>query len=512
MSRFACVWVPHFTAAAIERCEPPLRERPLAIVAGAAPTTRIVEANGAARDEGVLAGITEAEARRRCPALATRPRSPEAEASARHALLEASQDVSPRIEDAAPGRVNVDIAGLERLIGGDAAVGQRLRQRCGSVGLFASIGIAGSRIAARMAASRGGSRVIVIAPGAERASLAATPLDVLDLPDALAATLARWGIATLGALAALPRAGIADRLGPPGLRAHDLALGRDLEPFRRYVPPPFWEEALGLEWEIDTLSALGVALGGVLERLCGRLAVAHVAADSLGLELALASGGRDDRTVPLSYPMRDVPPMLALLRLALETQPPPAPVTRIAVSAHAVPARPVPGGLWRSPSPAVRDLGAVLARLATLVGADDVGSPTFGDSHRPDAVILARFDPIGSGVGAWTPPNPDCDSNAGAGTAGKIGFRRLRPPRRIEVDTAIDPRMGASPRPTRVGLDRRARMRVLTSAGPWRISGEWWDAGAWGRDEWDVELADGTLCRLARDGITGEWCLDGVYD
>jgi protein ImuB len=55
-------------------------------------------------------------------------------------------------------------------------------------------------------------------------------------------------------------------------------------------------------------------------------------------------------------------------------------------------------------------------------------------------------------------------------------------------------------------------MRVRTCAGPWRISGEWWDARGWARDEWDVALTDSTLCRLARDRLTGDWYLDGVYD
>jgi protein ImuB len=53
---------------------------------------------------------------------------------------------------------------------------------------------------------------------------------------------------------------------------------------------------------------------------------------------------------------------------------------------------------------------------------------------------------------------------------------------------------------------------VVKAAGPWRRSGEWWDANGWGRDEWDVALADGLLCRLARDHVTGAWTLDGVYD
>jgi protein ImuB len=67
-------------------------------------------------------------------------------------------------------------------------------------------------------------------------------------------------------------------------------------------------------------------------------------------------------------------------------------------------------------------------------------------------------------------------------------------------------------RPARVIVDGRPPVRVVACAGPWRVTGEWWDADPWSRDEWDVELADGLLCRLTRDRIRGHWYLDGVYD
>jgi protein ImuB len=76
----------------------------------------------------------------------------------------------------------------------------------------------------------------------------------------------------------------------------------------------------------------------------------------------------------------------------------------------------------------------------------------------------------------------------------------MRPARRVEVETVGE-------RPVRV----ETRL-VVASAGPWRASGEWWDLQAWARDEWDVVLGDGALCRLARDRLAGHWYLDGFYD
>ena len=55
-----------------------------------------------------------------------------------------------------------------------------------------------------------------------------------------------------------------------------------------------------------------------------------------------------------------------------------------------------------------------------------------------------------------------------------------------------------------------AEARVVGCAGPWRVSGEWWDAGAWARDEWDVALSDGAVCRLARDAAPADYTWSSV--
>jgi protein ImuB len=192
--------------------------------------------------------------------------------------------------------------------------------------------------------------------------------------------------------------------------------------------------------------------------------------------------------------------MLSLLRLSLEAHPPPAPVTRIAVSASPVALRPAPRELWEPAGPATRDLETVLARLVTLATPQNVGSPVITDSHRPDAFVLAPFVPRGSAsrrASAWT----------------------LRPPRSRYVACAPAPHRGSDrrhrarcrPAPARLLLDGRAPVRVVTCAGlarHRRVVGR----APWSRDEWDVELADGLVCRLARDRIQGHWYLDGVYD
>src|SRR5262249_19360546 len=235
-----------------------------------------------------------------------------------------------------------------RRVGADGAGGGRLVRLARDVGLEARVGIANGRTAARVA-SHGDARVTIVPAGADAASLAPAPLDRLDLPEAVVTTLRRWGIADLGALAALPRDALATRLGPDGLRAHDLASSGESAPFHPWTPPRLWEEAQGVDWEVHDLLALGAVLEVVLARLVARLSAVHLAADVIDVRLGLVSGAHHERTVALAHPTRDVDVMLALLRLDLERRPLPAAVIDVALSVRPVVARPGQGGLWQPP-------------------------------------------------------------------------------------------------------------------------------------------------------------------
>lgn len=53
--------------------------------------------------------------------------------------------------------------------------------------------------------------------------------------------------------------------------------------------------------------------------------------------------------------------------------------------------------------------------------------------------------------------------------------------------------------------------KIVTAAGPWRTSGDWWTREAWNRDEWDIALGNGVLYRIYREPC-GSWFVEGSYD
>jgi protein ImuB len=85
---------------------------------------------------------------------------------------------------------------------------------------------------------------------------------------ALPETLERFGIRTLGELAALPRAALADRFGAAGPLAKDLARGKD-SPLRPRRPAENLEERLELP-ESASGQQLERALGLLIDRLLAR--------------------------------------------------------------------------------------------------------------------------------------------------------------------------------------------------------------------------------------------------
>src|SRR5215475_11047004 len=164
------------------------------------------------------------------------------------ALSGVAQQFSPRYETHGD-LVVIDVRGLDRLLGDARAIGEELRREAAERGLRVHVAIAVTQAAARvLAIARPG--VVVVEPGEEAQALAPVSIDVLAKiePRALSpepraqspepraassdviATFKRWGLKTLGDLAALPAADLSARLGPQGLLCQATSRGVDLRP------------------------------------------------------------------------------------------------------------------------------------------------------------------------------------------------------------------------------------------------------------------------------------------
>jgi len=429
------------------------------------------------------------------------------ELQAHAALLQVALAHSPRAEDAGAGCIYLDASGLQSLFGDDARLAERLRDAAFAVGLAIRVGVAASRLGA-LAAARLGAGVTVVEPGGDAVSLATAPLALLTLSEPLATRLSRWGLRTLGELAALPTAGLFERAGAEGVQAQRLARGEDPRPLASWRPVTAFEESVECEWGLETLEPVVERLSELATQLCGRLGARGLAADGFEWVCRLAGGRAHEGALTPAVPLTEAAAVTGLLRLALEARPPRGIVEGLTLRARPTRAGAVQESLTDPSGPSPRFLAATMNRLVALVGSDRIGAPALLDSHRPDAVGLGAYASSPSplrGEGRVRGSRVRGSRVRGSGVRGAapvLALRRLRPPAPAAVTLA-------SGRPVAMRSSRLAG-RIVAGVGPWRSSGEWWTTQPWLQDEWDVELADGTLCRLAHDGSA--WHIAGIYD
>jgi protein ImuB len=400
-------------------------------------------------------------------------------------LLRLAQEFSPLVEQTAADTVALDADGLERIHGLPQQIAAALARRAAERGLQASVAIA-ANLDTAVNAARGFAGVSVIPYGDEAKYLGSLPLTLLSTTPEMLETLERWGIRRFRDLAALPELGLAERLGPEGLRLHELARGAGDRPLVPVAEPVHFEEEAELEYPVELLEPLLFVLAGLLSGLRARLVSHGLATNELRLRLKLENRGEHIRTLRFPVPMLDTKAFLKLLDLDLGAHPPPSPVVKVWLEAEPAKPRAAQTGLFIPLAPEPEKLELTLARLLGLVGDGNVGSPELLDTHRPGAFAMRGF-----GEGA-----------RGRGGEGAMVMRAIRPVRAARVQMA-------SGQPVHVQAEG-VRGHVTAAAGPWRTSGDWWTADPWARDEWDVALSDGALYRICC--AQGRWFVDGSYD
>jgi protein ImuB len=485
------------------------------------------------------------------------------------ALVDLAFTFSPLVEQTSVDTVVFDVAGQDLLFGrvanthGDGDLWSRLAkaiaQRARQVKVKTSVSIVANADAA-IHAARLLSEMTIINAGDELRHLG--PLSIKQLDCSLAAveqskaqeiyeTFALWGVRTFRDLAELPLAGVAERLGQEGVRLQKLAQGRTERALNLVRPPIGFAQSLELEHPISELEPLSFILSRLLNQLCANLNEHALATNELRLRLgtercseyrlqSVISGDNKsptevgtlnascpERTITLPVPMRNPKTLLRLLLFDIERDPPQAPIVAITISAEPVKPRAAQTGLFIPLAPEPEKLEITLARLAKLVGVENVGSPQLLDTHRPDAFRVNKFRVMQRNQ-KNTKKNSRFALNAGgmstsAGLPGwgpreralpVMGFRICRPAWHAEVQTLEG-------QPARIDAcaksSRKLNGKIICAAGPWRGSGDWWRADVWARDEWDVVLIDATaggevLCRIYRDLTNEKWFVAGIYD
>ncbi len=483
---YAVLYLPSFRLQAVLRLkEGEACAGPMVLVDDREKRSPVLEMNAAARREGVSIGSPVPLALARCADLRIIPRVPSAERSAGDALLQTAFALSPEIEATASGICTVR---LRLPPGKDAGEeGWRAIVLLEALGLKGLAGVAPNPDLALLAARRARPVLVVREPSD---FLDALPVSVLRPPPFIVELLGDWGIHTLRQLRSLPRAELIDRLGPEAGRLWERASGQGSRPLHVVEPPREFVESFSFEHEVDTLEPLLFLLRRFLDHLSRRLRCMGRVAGSMLLTLPLERGEAYERFFSIPSPAADSEVLFRILfthleSLRLEQRP-------VGITLRLEPVLPA-GDQFQLFETALRDpnrLGETLARLSALVGVENTGICLRENTHLPDT---------------WRLESPQFHKPVRAApfpSLTGLPLRRHRPAPPAETGVLE----GAPARVT----SAVANGRIISALGPYRLSGRWWEPSAWAQEEWDVELENGSLLRLAR--LSSGWVVEGYYE
>jgi protein ImuB len=469
-------------------------------------------------------------------------------------LAEFAYSFSPFVEEVGPDTVVIDVEGCGLCFGSPYELATIIAQQaCASKqsgGLAARVNVAlAANPDAVIQAAKFFSGITFSAPGEELTCLGPLPVSALEyslvnIEDKRATeifeTLKLWGVRTFKEFAELPIAGVSERLGQDGVHLQQLAAGKTERHLKIKQAAPVFENSIELEYPIAQLEPLSFIFARLLNQICASLQTHALATNELRVRMKLENKSAHELKLNLPYPMRDQKVFLKLLLLDAEAHPPTAAVVAVLIDCEPVKPRVLQTGLFIPLAPEPAKLELTLARLAKLVGLENVGSPELLDTHRPDAFRVKRFELKEEkrkrnrqrGVN-------NKQQTANSNTKFEIptpkfvmGFRRFRPPLRAMVEAG----RGYPTEISAWGKDRSVYGKVVGLAGPWRTTGEWWRSDLWARDEWDVAVeargqrseirdqkSEGSkttngaggpqvLYRIYRELKNGTWFVEGIYD
>ncbi len=415
-----------------------------------------------------------------------------AEPAAAVALFALAQQFSPLVEMAGPRTAVLAIGALRRLMGTPAQITSEMARRAQERNLHGSIAVVANPDTAVIAAQHLAG-INIIPNGRETERLGALPVSALPADANTLAVLERWGVRTVDEFCALPRTGIAERLGQQGLKLLAIARGEVHRPIQPQADTVSYEERFALEHPVDLLEPLLFLIARLLNELCDRLRQHSRATTELRVSLHLVDNSTHTRVLALPFATHDSHALLKLVQLDFEAHPPRAAIRHLTVVVLPVEPRVVQHHLYTPPAPVPERLELTLAKIRAMVGEEKAGFPELLDTHRPDSWRVRA-----AAGRAASPLVHEGDREFGL----RLALRYFRPPlpARVEVDRGRPIRLTAS------GIAGR----IVQAAGPWRASGDWWSNVAWSREDWDVALTDGALYRLALTDV--HWAVDASYD
>jgi DNA polymerase IV len=295
-----------FFASVEQRDHPELRGRPV-IVGGGGPDDRgvVSAASYEARKFGVHSAMPLRTAGRLCPNGVFLPVDGRRYQAASREVMAILRRFTPAVQPISIDEAFLDVTASRALFGDGEAIGRSIKAAVrDEVGLTASVGVATTKLVAKIGSDlRKPDGLVVVPPGDEAAFLAPLPISRLwGVGEKTALALRDFGVATIGDLAALPRDALERRFGKHGAALVDRAHGMDADPVATGEPA----KSIGHEHTFDRDTAerevIERTLLGMADGVAWRLRAAGLKAATITLKLRDSTFTTISRQTTLEVP------------------------------------------------------------------------------------------------------------------------------------------------------------------------------------------------------------------
>ncbi|WP_082366376.1 Y-family DNA polymerase [Rhizobium acidisoli] len=503
MARVVSVFLPTLPTDRIRRADPSLSPNtPLVVIARSGSKRWVAAADRAALKLGLRVGMPAAKAQALVQGLTMIDADPVADlATLERLTLWALSQYSPVVTMDPPDGIVMDTAGADHLQGGEDLMLSGLVNRFRGRGLAARAAVADSWGAAHALARSTNRETIIISRGETAKAVNRLPLSSLRLPVEIVASLRTLGFATVGDLAATPRAPLTLRFGPEIGRRLDQMFGRIAEPIDPIRPADLVEVQKSFAEPIGAPETIEKYVSRLVRQLCLELEKR-----GLGVRRADLIVHRVDNTLQslragTAKPVRDIAWLTKLFRDRIEKIEPGFGIDKLSLTA-----------IIAEPLVDVQSASSLMEEQVTDV------TPLIDVLGNRGGQRIFRVAPVASDV-------PERSVQRIAPTADEIGatwpLHWPRPSRLLPHPEAIEVIALLPDHPPVSFTWRGKRRRVKRADGPERIFGEWWQRSSeWVavRDYFVVEDDAGERFWIFRsgDGVDTEtgshaWFLHGVF-
>lgn len=307
-------WIIHvdldaFFASVEELLNPELRGKPL--IVGGDPRYRgvVASASYAARAHGVRSAMPVAQALRLCPEAIVVSSHKQEYAERSRAVMNILNEITPIVEQLSIDEAFLDVTGCEQLWGAVDEMGRLIQRRImEEQRLPVSLGIASSRLVAKIACDFGKPQgLVIVPPGEECGFLAPLPIERLwGVGQVTGSRLRALGIQTIGDLAAWDEEKLVQLFGEGGHTLYSSARGIDRSPVHVSRERRSISQEQTFAQDIGDGATIHRALLRMSEGLASRLRSYHLVAQTIRLKLRTPDFATITRQVTLGQPTDQV--------------------------------------------------------------------------------------------------------------------------------------------------------------------------------------------------------------